>query len=288
MALASTLPLTTLNAAVMVQAALNGKPARLVFDTGAYTSILTLAASDRLGLHLLTGEEFDSVRGIVSGIGGGRAAIAVVAHTVELGGLHAKDFNFMAADVVRPPADGLLSADLISQFDIDLDFPEHQIRLFRPLGDCSAPAAFLASPLYQVGLLPIGEDRRPRVRVTIAGQSLVALIDTGAAHTAIFRHAAEKLGLRYNELAEGKRTTVQGVGPNTIRGVVHMLEPVAIGDLEVDHLPVDVLDARGDDEVEMLLGADFQRAVHVWISYSSHTLIMQYPPLASKHVDAVR
>jgi len=31
----------------------------------------------------------------------------------------------------------------------------------------------------------------------------------------------------------------------------------------------------------MLLGADFQARVHLWISYSSRTLIMQYPALPS-------
>jgi hypothetical protein len=34
--------------------------------------------------------------------------------------------------------------------------------------------------------------------------------------------------------------------------------------------------------VDVLLGEDFISRVHLWISYSSHTLIMQYPPKPSK------
>jgi hypothetical protein len=66
--------------------------------------------------------------------------------------------------------------------------------------------------------------------------------------------------------------------------VRHVFEPVSVGDLTFEHMKVDVLDDRRGDEVEMLLGADFQQAVHLWISYSSHTLIMQFPPRPSKKV----
>jgi predicted aspartyl protease len=262
----------------------NDKPASLIFDTGSFTSILTQKAVARLGLPVARAEEFNAVTGTLGGIGGSRNWIAVTAQRVELGGLHAKNYNFLAADVVPPPADGLLSADLISQFDIDLDFPEQQVVLYRPLGDCSAPAAFLSSPLYAVPLRPFGEDRRPRVMVTIGGKDVVAMIDTGAGRTAIFRHAAERLGLRMDDLAADPRSTVSGVGPRSVMAVRHVFEPVSVGDLTFEHMKVDVLDDRRGDEVEMLLGADFQQAVHLWISYSSHTLIMQFPPRPSKKV----
>ena len=32
---------------------------------------------------------------------------------------------------------------------------------------------------------------------------------------------------------------------------------------------------------EVILGADFVQKVHLWISHSSHKLIMQYPPQPS-------
>jgi predicted aspartyl protease len=111
---------------------------------------------------------------------------------------------------------------------------------------------------------------------------VVALIDTGAGHSAIFRHAAERVGVHMEAGTALERHSARGIGPQIVRSVRMDLGTVDVGDLEFTHMPVDVLDDRGGDEVEMLLGAEFQRRVHLWISYSSHTLIMQYPPTASK------
>jgi predicted aspartyl protease len=282
MTLTSRLPLTPDSGHLLVPVTLDDKPAELIFDTGSFTTLLSLTAVARLGLRHMSGEEFNGLLATVSGIGGDKPAMGVTARTVNIGGLTGRNYNFLAADIAFPPSDGLLSTDLISQFDVDLDFPEDQVVLYRPIGDCHTPAAFLASPLYAVPLRPIGEDRRPRVTVSIGGQDVVAMIDTGAPHSAIFRRAAERLGLRIDDLAADAHGTAGGIGPRTVASVTHVFEPVTIGDLTFEHLPVDILDDRADDEVEMLLGADFQRQVHVWISYSSHTLIMQYPPRPSK------
>jgi predicted aspartyl protease len=65
----------------------------------------------------------------------------------------------------------------------------------------------------------------------------------------------------------------------------HVLESVTIGDLIVKNMPVAVTDQRLGD-VDMLLGLPFTRQVHVWISNSSHTLIMQYPPAPSPKLPA--
>ncbi len=128
MARVSQLPLQASNAHVLVGLRLNSRPARLIFDTGAYTSLLSEAAVDRLGLVHMRGEEIRNTLATVSGIGGARTARYVTAHNVELGGLHARDYNFTAADLPIDWADGLLSIDLVSQFDIDLDFPEFEDR----------------------------------------------------------------------------------------------------------------------------------------------------------------
>ena len=285
MALVSKLPLQPYGSQFLVRATMNGKPAQLMFDTGSYTSILTVAAANRLGLHLMTSEEFRSSQTLVSGIGGGRSALGVTAHTIELGGLHARDYNFLEADFLQPPVDGLLSIDLISQFDIDLDLPEHQVMLYKPAGDCSAPAAFLASPLYTVPLLPTGEDRRPRIPVQIGERTLVALVDTGASGSAIFRRAAASLGVRIADLSGAPHGTTGGVGSRRVTSVEHVFASMSVGDLAFENVRMRVLDeSTGSDGVDMLLGADFQQKVHVWISYSSHSLIMQFPPLASKRV----
>ena len=282
MARVSQLALQPSQGHVLVEATLNGGVARLIFDTGAFTSLLTETAVSRLGLVHMQGEEVRNTLGVVSGIGGERTARFVTAHRVEFGGLHARDYNFMAADLPLRWADGLLSIDLISQFDVDLDFPEAQINLYRPTGDCSAPAAFLAGPLYSVPLQPTGEDRRPRVPVFVNGHRLVALVDTGATRSALFRSAAAELGLLPFGHAAPSRYKAGGIGPEQVASTREVVDELTVGDLTVQNMPLMVLDQSLGDDVQMLLGADFQSRVHLWVSYSSHTLIMQYPPQPSK------
>jgi predicted aspartyl protease len=284
MSLIAQLPLSQTEKGPTVTASVNSKPATLIFDTGSFTTIFTNQAAVRLDMRLLKSEAFSSVRARLSGIGGSVNALGIVAHRFELGRLHAKDYNFLQADFLHPPLDGLLSIDLLSRYDIDLDFPEQQVRLFQPNGDCSAPAAFMPAPLYVVPLEPNGEDRRPRVKVTVGDKELVALIDTGAHRSAIFRGAAERLGLIQAIPQSGKPFTVEGLGHRKVSAVRRAVDSLAIGDLSFDRMPFDILEDRAGDSVEMLLGADFQRLVHVWISYSSHSLILEYPSQPSKKI----
>jgi predicted aspartyl protease len=284
LSLVSRLPLTLSSSGLLVPVTLDGQPAQLIFDTGSFTSILSVAAANRIGLRHTRTEETDAVMATLGGIGGGRSAMGVTARTMDLGGLKGRDVNLLAADFRPALGDGLLSIDLISKYDVDLDFPDHQVILYEPIGDCRAPSAFLASPLYSVPLRPFGRDRRPRVTVSIGGQEVVAMLDTGAGHSAIFRQAAGRLGLHMDDLAADPHAHAAGVGPNAVRSVRHVFAPVTIGDLTFDHMSVDILDDHASDDVQMLLGADFQHAVHLWISYSSGTLIMQYPPRPSKKV----
>ena len=286
MARVSQLALQPSQGHVVIEGKLNGGVAKLIFDTGAFTSLLTEAAVSRLGLVHMQGEEVRNTLGVVSGIGGERTARFVTARQVEFGGLHARNYNFVAADLPMRWADGLLSVDLISQFDIDLDFPESRINLYRPTGDCSAPAAFLAGPLYSASLLPVGVDQRPRVSVFVNGHRLVALIDTGATRSAVFRSAAADLGLLPPDHAAAPHFKAGGIGPSQVASTRSVVDALSVGDLTVQNMPLMVLDQSAGDDVQMLLGADFQSRVHLWVSYSSNTLIMQYPPLPSKAVVA--
>ncbi len=61
----------------------------------------------------------------------------------------------------------------------------------------------------------------------------------------------------------------------------HILDRLEIGDATVLNLPVQVADQPRIGDVDMLLGADFLERVHIWISHSSHTLVIQSPPLIS-------
>ncbi len=282
------LPLQISHGHLLVQGKVDNQPATFIFDTGSQTTLLTEAAVGLLALHAVRGEEHGiGALGTVEGVGGNNSARAVEARSIDLGGLRARNFAFLASPIdlsfIQPTPDGLLSADLLAKYDIDLDLQGQAIRLYYPMSDCSQPAAYLHGPLYQAPLLAGSRDRSPRVTVTIGDHDFTAVLDTGAPHTTLFRDAARALG--FAPAGPGQAAhIVHGIGRGTVAMAIYRLPSLAVGDLEFGNMPVEVADqtmGTGFSHTDMLLGMDFLSRVHAWISFSSNTLILQYPPTPS-------
>jgi predicted aspartyl protease len=296
---------------LFVDGLINDKPTALMFDTGAFETIVTPEAAARLGLHQekeRIGYRLDSR---ITGIGGERTTALYSANSVQIGQLRGNKWRFLVADLgmsrLAPGADGTLGSDILWNFDIDLDFPESKIVLYAPHHDCSAPSAYLHGNLYQVPLIrPVESlglkklppvlrnllahspppEPWPRLELTIGGKTLVAVLDTGAPHTTLFRSGAVKLGLGTDAVKPDPHLMVGGVGPHEVGAVRHVAEPIRIGDLEISHVPMFVVDTGGLPGVDMLIGLDVLAYIHVWISHSSSSLIMQYPAASSPQVES--
>lgn len=280
MARATELALQFGRGTITMAAVLNGTPARLVLDTGAQETVVTNDAAHRLALSLVPA-------GFAYGIGGVQGRYSFVAKTFQIGTLRGRRFDLAATDVHisdgPTPIDGLLGVDFLGAYDVDLDLPDHKAILFARIEGCTSPSAFLAAPLYAVPMAETGNayDHRAMVHVQIGGHTLTALIDSGAAHTVIFRKAARRLGLNLEDLLTDRRLRLSGVGPQSPIALRHVMTPIEIGDLTIGNLPVAIVDQRSYDAADMLLGLDFLTRIHVWYGFSSRTLIMQYPPQPS-------
>jgi predicted aspartyl protease len=259
---------------------LNGVELRMIIDTGAEWTTVSKAAATRMGLSFRRA-------GDLYGVGGYTALYGFQAKTFEIGHLHGHALPLAVSDISfddgEEQADGLLGADYLSGYDMDLDI-SGKIGLFKVLGQCSAPVSSLPEPVYQAGFMKQEhpDDISPRVAVQIGGHHLTAIIDTGAPRSAIFRNAAYWIGLDADALATHPDGTTTGVGPRTVRVLRRVTPPITIGEITIANLPIDIIDQRlRDTGVDMLLGMDFFAHVHGWLSFSSHTLLMQYPPLPS-------
>jgi predicted aspartyl protease len=257
----------------LIDVTINGEPAQLMFDTGAFTSLLSTRAMARLHVNMVPTDME------IEGFGGRSPAGIVRAQSVEFGGLKARRFLFATADLGE--LDGLMSSDMVSKFDIDLDMPEKQLLLYGVFGDCRRPQAALGGDLYQVPLDPFDRDKTLVINVGVAGRGFKALIDTGSNSTSITRGMALSLGINLADVRAHPTGTVHGVGPNPVKALRYVLPGLDVGDLTFNHFPVEIIDAFTPQKFDMVLGTDFMTKVHVWISYSSRTLILQYPPLPS-------
>jgi clan AA aspartic protease (TIGR02281 family) len=264
---------------------INGQDARVMFDTGAADNLLSESTARRLGMRVqVSGYDY------IEGIGGQLKVGEAKSHDVSLGGAHGEELKFTTVPDSEsfPGADGVLGMNFLTDFDLDLDFWGRRIGLYKAIGACDTPYTALAEPLYAVNLTtpsaekdPLREsgdviDLSPAVTVAINGVSLRGEVDTGAFQTTIFRDSARRAGLLAGDaIASGK---MSGAGPREVHADLRMSAPLVIGQLTLMNVPVVVADQRHLPGIDLLLGYDFVTRIHLWISKSSKTLIMQYPP----------
>ncbi len=274
------LPLRMIYNHLVTTVEINGAPADLILDTGSFGTVLTREAVTRL--HLPSP---DWTLAEARGIGGSRSLSVLQTAQFKLGRLHGRNLHFAVFDSPRvlgiTQVDGLLGMDLMSQFDIDLDLPEHKVILYKALSDCSTPRAALADVTDVLPMEQRANESSVVVQVSIAGKTMRAVLDSGAGSNVIFRGAARRLGLDDAALAADRVGHMGGIGPRAVPYRQHVIEPVTIGVLTIRNMPVEISQERGDGDIDMILGLDFFERVHVWMSFSSHTVITEFPPKAS-------
>jgi tetratricopeptide (TPR) repeat protein len=124
------LPSHSINfAAVGLDVKLNNHSSQLQIDTGADGLLVTDAVAKRAGLRSFS-------QGEVGGIGdeGNRRAYTAFADSIRIGDLEFQNCAVEVVDAVTMPsgADGLIGADVFSDFLVTLDFPMRQV-LLQPL-----------------------------------------------------------------------------------------------------------------------------------------------------------
>jgi predicted aspartyl protease len=273
---AADLTVTSASRAYVTDILINGAIAHMQVDTGAFANLLSSAAAERLGMT-----EHTLADAALTGVGlGARPINLAISDKVQLGGAYASHVAFAttAPDAFPPGVDGLLGMDFMAAYDDDLDFTGGHLRLVAAQGDCSVPTSPLPAPVYVVPLEQLGRSASPVITVSVGGVRLKAVIDSGAVGSLLFRAAAKRIGLPVDAVLAASQQHLDGLAGRPVRGAYMTLTaPLEIGSLQMVNLPVAIADQRAPSDADMLLGYDFVFLVHVWISHSSHAVMMQYP-----------
>jgi predicted aspartyl protease len=248
-----------------VQVSINGSPASLLFDTGAETTLLSVAAAKRLGLtaHFTYPHTLE-------GIGGGVSVGEVRPDRLALGGLAMPGFLMPVAAISLPgaggqPLDGLLGADVLSDFDVDIDMPHHRVTLYQPAA-CASP-----SLPWRRGYAEVEAHRSLHRHiffpVQLDGRRLMAIIDTGAQRSAVDAAAAAQTGLTAAMLRQDPPVTVNGMAASVTGSHFHRFGQLRIGP-DIWDSPVAIVTPLHLDDADLILGEDFLQAFRVWLSYA--------------------
>ena len=191
--LVASLPLTLWQQKLFVPVTIGGTNALFLIDTGAGVTTLSKGLADRLMLP----RDYDRTADMF-GVGGAESHLTIAhAGVLMIGGVHVAGQAFPVAVFDQAMADGsavggLIGADILSRFDLDLDIRNRRLDLWH-VTDCSevtprwsgdwASAAMQVAPSHHIS-----------VPVEVDGAKLDLLVDTGAPSLVLSSRAAARAG----------------------------------------------------------------------------------------------
>ncbi len=275
------IPVSLQNNIAVIEVKINGQPARLILDTGSNMTALTEAAAERLGvprdstIHMVT-------RGV------GRMASSYAGNIGRLEMAQARRTNMMAVivrETVFPgrDVDGLLGADVLNDFDIDLDFPHQMFRVYKSR-NCPSGHPEWAEPAVRLTRLAGGQSQPANFfMATLDGMQLNALVDTGASRTTVERKNVLALGVTAEQLAADRQGTSQGIAAGLVTTSLHRFSKLVVADETISrpYLAVTPLVEAPGFAHQMLLGVDYLKEHRVWLSYASYAAYTARPATAT-------
>ncbi len=261
------MPLRHEHRLLTVPVGINGQWVRMLVDTGAERTMITEETAERLKLP--RDARFQTRSG---GVGGVTQSADARIDSLVLGGI-AFPFQRLPVNRLGPgvPFDGLLGADILLAFELDIDVPAGTLSIYR-LRRCPEAGPPWAERGVQIGGVTAQRDRM-LVPIEVEGVAATALLDTGAQTSTIGQSLARRLGLSEAVLAANPALTIRGVGPGTMQARLHRFRQVRLGPLVGTNvvLPIMPTDLGFGDA---LIGQDFLSGRRVWLSFPTRRLFI--------------
>lgn len=219
----------------VVQVSIDGSaPKRFVIDTAA--SSTTILPKLRAKMPGLVAKLSDAP---VNGAAGRTDVEMTVVRQVEVAGHIFRSPKLM----LLPPgptdhlgADGILGADIIANFAVEMDMPGHRWRM---------------TPTVEAGMLDglsasvpfvLDDARAPRLMIRLNGVEVPAILDTGARGTIINWAAAKAIGLSPDTPGLAKASDIKGATNHATASFEAPIDAVTIGEAKIEGRKVRIAD----------------------------------------------
>jgi predicted aspartyl protease len=258
---------------ISAPATIEGKPVTLLIDTGAEATMVTPSAVAELQLGADPRH-----RTVIQGAGGSIVTQNARLQSFGIGGMELLDQSVSVGPLpvsqgAALHASGLLGAETLGAFDVEIDLPHDRVRLFRAAGcsgsdylPWSGPRTSALAQIYGRGLvlLPASLD----------GHDVRVLLDTGANRSVLGEAAADRMGLDAAALQGDPAGRAVGVDGAIRTSRQHRFDALRVAGLRTTGLVISVSPLRLGT-VDLLLGDDWLSHVKVWISYANHRITVQ-------------
>jgi clan AA aspartic protease (TIGR02281 family) len=265
-------PVLLRNGSPIVEGEIDGKKVGVLVDTGAYLSLITNSAAERLGLETRSTFEW------VSGFGGSSRVLATRIEQIKIGNMVSKHLRVrVSGERPFPGVDLILGEDFFEQVDLEFDYPHGVVRLFQPL-DCGkdAPLSYWDPNAIR---LPMEDERHVYVPVKVNGHEGRAMIDSGAAAGSVMSlQLADDAGITPQTPGVQPASCTFGIGAGNVRMSVARFDSIGLGDETIHDAHLLIADYLGGWRrvPEMILGSDFLRAHRVLIARSQRKVYFSY------------
>ena len=273
------MPLETADHLMFVPARINGHRVRLLVDTGSERTTLTEAAATRLRLPRVVQYVTRTF-----GVAGMSASRDLAVPGIDLGGRHfpidrVAVGRFALDRISGPRIDGLLGADILLAFDMDIDLPAHQLTLYQ-VRDCPDVRPPWRQPAMEITGLGRSRDLRV-VAFDLDGERGTAILDTGAQFDVVSASFARRTGWSPAKMRSDPLIRLYGASPGMIRVPLHRFRELRVGPIAIHRPEIEVVPDH-TLAVDALLGEEFLRGRRGWVSVATDHLFVSGPKAASR------
>jgi predicted aspartyl protease len=263
--------------AILVPAGIESQPTLLLLDTGAFWSVLRPSLARPIGWH------HSSVG--MAGAGGEILDQVTTIPDFTLGPLALKDVDFIVGSAgffaAQPEIGGLLAANLLKVFDLEIDPAGHEVRLFSQ-DHCKGNVIHWPHTDRIDVPLEIARDGQITIPVVLDGEALRALVDTGAAVSVLHLDVARRrFGIEPGapgDVDAGSLATADG---RVLPRWEHRFHSLAIEGARFNEPLLAIApnrmrrsadDASGEKPADLELGLRQLRLLHLYIAYGEKML----------------
>lgn len=268
----------------VIDGEINGAKVAILLDTGTATSFVTRAAASRLGLtrYESFGQEDARVTSTLE---------TTRIDELKLGSATRRNWNVPVRGTVDfgSPVSLVLGGDFFAMVDTEFDLPGNAVRLFEARECEGVSLAYWARD--GAAAVALEHESAIRFEVSVNGQALRAMLDSGAEFSALDAPEAARLGAAPGRPGVARAGCRLGVGRPAVDYWSGRVESFVIGDEKIAHPTLrfaDLFRGRGSTETgsrlpheatglsHMQLGADFLRAHRVLVARSQSRMYFTY------------
>ncbi len=282
-------PITMVDLRPQVTAKMNGTDVRLMVDSGAFFSIISPASAAQLKLAT-----YPAPFGFfVGGVNGSASASITRVKEFTLPGVTLHDVEFLVAgSQIDSGSVGVLGENVLHFADVEYDFGQGVIRLFKPI-DCGSKVTLAywvaksEAPYSQIGIDSRDRTSSPVGRASINGSDIRVLFDSGAGVSTLTLRAAARVGVRPDSPGVVSGGTTGGFGRNLVPSYIAPFASFKIGDEEIRHTRLRIADMDFGD-ADMLIGPDFFLSHRIYVANSQQKLYFTYnggPVFDLRHIN---